>query len=214
MPKAKSTPKDTTVTLEGSIATKLIQGANGEFTVGTFKTNVGIFKIKSGQLDQFPDEGEYDVSVVVNEFKLNMYPSRRTGICVSEILLEVDKIIVFDFVQEHSIDDPVEPDASVQAIKESEPQQKSEHQKDKIRLTMPSAEKPCNKPKGTSGGRTTANANGDSDEDGRKLFGELWPLPESFRLDTTLPRGTIIKQRDYISGLYQINPTTQVWTRK
>jgi hypothetical protein len=67
------------IILEGQISNKVIAGARGDFSVGSFNTGIGQFKIKDKLLDQF-EEGDYQVRVSVTKLSLNTYVVNRTGI--------------------------------------------------------------------------------------------------------------------------------------
>ena len=48
----------------------------------------------------------------------------------------------------------------------------------------------------------------------KKLFGLLWPLQDSFKLDPTVNRVTFREQRERLKSLnYKFNPIGQYWTR-
>ncbi len=99
------------VQLEGKIINKLIAGRNGIFSSATYLTEEGVFKIKDPLLDQYP-EGEYTAQVVAKGFSINSYPSRKNGIYISEILIDVHSIDILDYEIKPVENVTVEPDAS------------------------------------------------------------------------------------------------------
>jgi len=195
------------IILEGNITNKVITGANGDFSVGNFNTEVGQFKIKSQLLDQF-EEGDYQVQVSVVKLSLNTYVVKRSDITITEIVADIDAINVIDADIKSVTVESIEPDASVDEIK-ADKVVKTDHQK----------------PKKANKGKTVLNTQktkipvtpgmeGDDEKQLPELFGHLWPLTENVKLDTTLPRTLIIKQKDYLYNQgYTFDLKTQIWSK-
>ena len=196
------------ILLDGTITNKIINGVNGDFSVGTFQTEIGKFKIRSALLDQY-EEGEYSVRVAVNKFDLNSYQSKRNGIIITEIEAHVDTLELIDGDIKPVQQDSIEPDASLE--------------NESLAMKTVKADTDSKKPvKPSSGKIVLSNKKVNSKAEPEiadkaeleKLFGHLWPLGNEVKLDTTLPRPMIIKQKSYLSGCYDFNAKTQIWIKK
>jgi len=195
------------IILEGNITNRIIQGANGDFSVGTFCCDLGKFKIKDPLLDQF-DEGEYRVRVAVQHLDIKSYPSTRNGIIITEIVAEIDAIDVIDAEIRPVEVEAVEPDASVSSVTQAAeaPEQvqspsNTPGESDKVS----SIETP----------RKAASEAGESDNDDLEaLFGHLWPLGRTVKLDTTIPRALFIQQKQALKDRgYRFDAKTQTWSK-
>ncbi len=194
------------ITLEGNITNKLVTGTSGEFSVGTFATNIGLFKIKDKLLDEYA-EGEYKARAVVRELRINSYPARRSGITINEILADVESIEILDFDIKPVTDPVVEPDASIEEAA-------NEKVDDQPAPAVVKQAKPKMVLRRKQAMSTPTEESDSSDADLAKSFGPIWPLPDSFKLDKTLPRTTIIQQANYLKPNYEVDPRTQIWTKK
>jgi len=204
------------IILEGNVTNKVIQGVNGDFSVGNFTTDIGQFKIRSQFLDQF-DEGEYQVRVSVNKIGLNSYMSKRNGIIITEMELDIENLEMLDGEIMPIDAAPIEPDASVATEDRS------------------SNQKPVIETKGREAARPTIEAqSGDEkldqtrpiihpdqatqpvdDADLATLFGHLWPLGVEVKLDSTAVRSQFIKQKDFLKeNGYQFNGKNQTWYKQ
>jgi hypothetical protein len=196
------------ILLDGTVTNKIINGVNGDFSVGTFQTEIGKFKIRSALLDQF-EEGEYSVRAAVNKFDLNSYQSKRNGIIITEIEAHVDTLELIDGDIKPVDQVSIEPDASLEkesaatkaVIADADSKKPANPDSGKIVL---SNKKANNKAEPLIGNKAELE----------KLFGHLWPLGNAVKLDTTLPRPMIIKQTSYLSGCYDFNAKTQIWVKK
>nr|MBC8386406.1 DUF3275 family protein [Gammaproteobacteria bacterium] len=163
------------IILEGTITNKVINGKNGDFSVGNFTTEIGQFKIRNQLLDQF-DEGEYRVRVSIKHLDLNSYMLKRNGITITEIEAHIDHIEVIDADIKRVESASVEPDASIEhetgakIPEDSETQIKVDSDKSKV-------EKPNQ--------LISPQVSGAHQSELKKLFGVLWPLGEVVQLDST-----------------------------
>jgi hypothetical protein len=196
------------IILDGTITNKIINGVNGDFSVGTLQTEIGKFKIRSALLDQF-EEGEYSVRAAVNKFDLNSYQSKRNGIIITEIEAHVDtlELIYGDIKPVDQVS--IEPDASLE--KESPATKMFKVDTESKKSVKPASGKIVLSNKKAKNQAEPQNADKAELE---KLFGHLWPLGNEVKLDTTLPRPMIIKQKSYLSGCYDFNAKTQIWVKK
>ena len=196
------------ILLDGTVTNKIINGVNGDFSVGTFQTEIGKFKIRSALLDQF-EEGEYNVRAAVNKFDLNSYQSKRNGIIITEIEAHVDTLELIDGDIKPVDQVSIEPDASLE----------KESAATKAVIADADSKKPANPDSGkivlsNKKANNKAEPQNVNKAELEKLFGHLWPLGNEVKLDTTLPRPMIIKQKSYLSGCYDFNAKTQIWVKK
>ena len=202
------------IILEGQISNKVIAGARGDFSVGSFNTGIGRFKIKDKLLDQF-EEGDYQVRVSVTKLSLNTYVVNRTGITITEIIAEIDAIDVIDAEIKPVETESIEPDASVPDTSNQVPKaapakaEKSEQQ-------SPAVPEKAAKGKIVLSNKK-AKPDGDGDEkklDPPELFGYLWPLGDTLQLDKSAPRPLIIQQKQYLVKIgYKFDARTQTWSK-
>jgi hypothetical protein len=196
------------ILLDGTVTNKIINGVNGDFSVGTFQTEIGKFKIRSALLDQF-EEGEYSVRAAINKFDLNSYQSKRNGIIITEIEAHVDTLELIDGDIKPVDQVSIEPDASLE--KESSVTKTITADAELKKSVKPASGKIVLSNKKAKSHAEPQIANKAELE---KLFGHLWPLGNAVKLDTTLPRPIIIKQKSYLSGCYDFNAKTQIWVKK
>ena len=198
------------IILEGTITNKIITGTNGDFSVGSFNTEIGQFKIKSQLLDQF-EEGDYQVRVSVTKLSLNTYVVRRSGITITEIVADIDAIDVIDADIKQIVDEGIEQDASVDDVSD-----KVEQKADDKEVPKKSVKPENDKAVKIKKAETSTSVDSDNDESlaAAELFGLLWPIGESVKLDTTLPRAIFIKQKEYLYDRgFAFDLKTQIWSR-
>ncbi|HFD87818.1 MAG TPA: DUF3275 family protein [Gammaproteobacteria bacterium] len=205
------------IILEGNITNKVIKGANGDFSVGSFNCNLGKFKIKDPLLDQF-DEGEYRVRVVVQHLDIKSYPSARNGIIITEIVADIDAIDVIDAEIKPIEDQPIEPDASVtepaeQPVEPPAPVTAKKETVGKKPTATPKPE-PAKAPPPEPRKAKPSSKDGEGAGDAAELFGHLWPLGDQVRLDSSLPRPVIIRQKQYlVKAGYKFDARSQTWSK-
>jgi len=197
-----------TVLLEGLMTNKVINGIHGDFSVGSLKTEVGIFKIRNDDLLAGFDEGEYQVKVAVSNFGINVYSSKRTGIAISEILAEITAIDVIEENKGPVTQSIIEPDVSV------------EKQKPKVvSASKPKAYVKTKAPIVLSNKRHIFKTNDrvfdlDNESEMKEVFGLLWPLADSLKQDNTVNRVFLEVQRKYLNYKgYVLEFTSQTWSR-
>ncbi len=203
------------IILEGHVTNKVIQGVNGDFSVGNFTTDIGQFKIRSQFQDQF-DEGEYQIRVSVNKIGLNSYMSRRNGIIITEMELDIENLEMLDGEIMPIDAAPIEPDASV-ATEDRAPEQAPVIENNDREVEKPTID-------AQSGVDTSDQiepvtqpdqASQPVDADLVSLFGHLWPLGVEVKLDSTAVRSQFIKQKDYLKeNGYQFNGKNQTWYKQ
>jgi len=179
------------ISVSGRLAIKIINGRNGAFRVGTLQTDIGEFSVKDKILDQY-DEGCYQGLFDISKIFSSTY---STG---SRLVVEVRAVL--ENVSLANVDE-VEPEA-----------------------LKPLEQDPLDEEKGSGNLATEAEAENEAKStdssnteqcDDAILFGLLWPLQESFKLDPTVDRELFRQQRDRLKSLgYQFNPIGQFWAKK
>jgi len=192
------------ISIEGRLMIKIINGRNGPFRVGSLLSDIGEFAVKDKILDQY-DEGSYKGLFTISKIFSSTY---STG---SRLVVEVRAVL-----ENISL-------ANVDAI---EPEQHESLEQDPL-----DEEKDANL-EATNPGHSIEPTDSDGliepidseDEDhnnltpeelaDKKLFGLLWPLQDSFKLDPTVSRVTFREQRERLKSLsYKFNPIGQYWTK-
>lgn len=100
------------VTVEGSLRIKRIQGANGPFCVGDLLTEIGEFRVKDPVLDQF-EEGNYTGRYIIQRIFSWSYTSN--GRLVVEIRARLADLHVQSGIEGSLPDAQVEPDPADEA---------------------------------------------------------------------------------------------------
>lgn len=207
------------VKLKGRLAITTIHGRNGDFNVGSLSTRVGVFYVKNPELEQYK-AGGYDGEFTIAELRLYSYQTNGravTGICavLSAMKLFTAEALTSKEAQEATpqVEDPADEEDQKPAAAEAAPPSPQSKPKKAAVTPFPFA----------GSGKTPAEAkteerqeppaqsadDGDSDA---ALFGTLWPLAPSFKLDMTVDRRRIRSQRDRLFALgYDIDHKTQEW---
>ncbi|CAL94654.1 DUF3275 family protein [Azoarcus olearius] len=186
------------VTVEGSLRIKRIQGANGPFCVGDLLTEIGEFRVKDPVLDQF-EEGVYTGRYIIQRIFSWSYTSN--GRLVVEIRARLADLQIDDGTESTVPDAPAEPDP---ADEQSQPAEEG--------AESPAVAREDDKPAETASA-PVADASPD-----RRLFGdELYALVverKPVKLDPAIDdRKRFREQRNRLkSGLdYAFVPEEQTW---
>lgn len=199
----------------GQLTLRTIQGRNGPFTVGRLTTHLGVFEVKDAELEQYP-EGKYDGEFVIRYIYPKAYPTgggMRFEIRASlegMTLSGIDKLSRTEarsFVAQDI--DPLDEELGTQAV------------------TTPSATpQPAlgqaladplidTTPFGVAASSASVDASGVPDNNEAALFGLLWPLGESVKLDSTIDRRTLRAQIARLGALgYALDFKSQQWNRQ
>ncbi len=191
------------ITLPGQLAIKTIHGKNGDFNVGRLATSIGEFVVKNAELDQYR-EGKYDGDFVIAEIRPATYSAN--GRMVIEIrahlggmtLSSIDTLSGDEASQLSPQEiDPVDEEA--QAPTPVTPKANSRSARDPLVDTTP-----------FGGDSTSAPASAEADD--AALFATLWPLSGIVKLDATVDRRVLRRQRDRLDQLgYAFAPLSQDW---
>ncbi|WP_404360382.1 DUF3275 family protein [Methylotuvimicrobium sp. KM1] len=185
------------ISLPAILTIKIINGRNGEFRVGSLHTEIGDFAVKDPVLDQY-DEGCYEGVFGISRVFSSSYTTTSRIVIETRAVLES---IALANVNQLSAEDsePIEQDP----IDEDKPRQENH-------LTEPAQTPESSLPEGQDV-ELDQGDEADADPDA-KLFGLLWPLQDSVKLDPTVDRGQFRRQRDRLKELgYQFKPVGQVW---
>lgn len=183
------------IMVNGTLSVQRINGVNGDFSVGKLDCAIGMLNIKDPHLDQF-ETGTY-----VGQFGIVKVYSHgfaaRTGCFIVETRAILDEYII------HS-DDPGLLDSAV-ALSEADPLESSS--------APPSVSSSETTPVSTQEEATT-----ESGESIIDLFGELWPLGQSVKLDPTTMRSEPERHRARCKYLkeqgYIFKASIQTWELK
>ncbi len=176
------------IKVSGILHIKIVTGRNGDFRVGRLDTDIGEFAVKDAELDQY-EEGRYEGQFGIDR----IYPG--SYLAGSRFVVEVRATL--GMIDLASVDD-TEP--TISGLEQD-----------------PLDEAPAVVPVVAEVVATEIKAEGveqletGSDAD---LFGLLWPLANTLKLDPTVDRNVFRKQRDRLKALgYSFEPIGQQWTK-
>ncbi len=186
------------INVRGNLAVRVITGRLGAFRVGKLVSEVGEFAVKSKLIEEL-EEGAYAGSFTIRK----IYPSsfNAGGRITLEVRADLHDMQLDEVLSTPDpILDPAEPDpmeeempAAATAVTSSTTQPE---------LAMP---EPCG----------DLNQPDEGINPLASLFGELWPLHNTVKLDPTIGRDTLRKQIVALKELgYFYAPTEQVWIKK
>ncbi len=198
------------ITVPGQLAIKTIHGRNGDFNVGRLATSIGEFVIKNAELDQYA-EGKYDGDFLITEIRPSTYST--SGRMVIEIRAHLGGMTL----------------SSIDPLSRDEARRLSPQEVDPIdeeaQAAVPVAAPAPAKAKARKGrdplvdttpfgieATATPSPKASAEEDDTALFGTLWPLGDSVKLDPTVDRRVLRQQRDRLGVLgYAFAPLSQDW---
>lgn len=204
------------IIVAGQLTLRTIRGRNGPFTVGRLTTHLGVFEVKDAELEQYP-EGKYDGEFIIKYIYPRAYPTgggmrfevraNLDGMTLSGIdELTRDEAKSFAAQEVDPLDEEMStPPAVTPAAVEKSKQAPSPVQASKDPLIDTT-------PFGVDTPSATAAALGGSESDDAALFGILWPLVSSVKLDSTIDRRTLRLQIARLNQLgYAFDATAQQW---
>ncbi|MBA4243715.1 MAG: hypothetical protein C0452_07340 [Pseudomonas sp.] len=196
------------IIVPGQLTLRTIRGRNGPFTVGRLATHLGVFEVKDAELEQYP-EGKYDGEFVIRYIYPKAYPTG--GGMRFEIRASLDGMTL------SGIDKLSRDEARGFASQDVDP---LDEELGTQPLTTPTAA-PDSAPAPVQASTTTplvdtsATASGSPDSDDAALFGLLWPLGESVKLDSTIDRRALRLQIARLGVLgYALDFKSQQWNRQ
>ncbi|WP_309601080.1 DUF3275 family protein [Burkholderia multivorans] len=197
------------ITIPGQLAIKTIHGRNGDFNVGRLATSIGEFVVKNAELDQYT-EGKYEGDFAIVEIRPSTYNANGRMVIEIRAVLGGMTLSAIDALSRDEARrlspqevDPIDEEAQAPAPATSMAQAKAKPRspRDPLVDTTPFGEAPA---------VTSPEASADADD--AALFGVLWPLSDSVKLDATVDRRVLREQRDRLGALgYEFAPLSQDW---
>ena len=190
-PEKSATP----IIVPGQLALRTIHGRNGKFNVGKLECQLGKFTIKDAELEQYP-EGKYQGEFVLRYIFLKGYPI-SDGSMRFEMRANLDGMTLF------GIDKLSKAEAHSFAPQEVDPLDEEQGTQPATTPAKPAKASRSAKPAPvqtsadplvdtTPFGVDAPAASGSPDSDDAALFGLLWPLGGSVKLDSTIDRRTLL----------------------
>lgn len=202
------------ISIAGQLAIRTISGRYGSFNVGRLLTSIGEFAIKDPGLDQYT-EGKYQGDFAIRKIRPHHYT--YGGRLVVETLAELDGMSLENVTNLSAEDeeqlsttvlDPLEEESSAPAAKPSRPQQSAARTSTSKAVPADSDEPFGMKP------AVPAAPNSDESPD-EELFGTVWPLVDTVKLDPTVDRQRLRAQCARLGELgYALDFKLQVWNRR
>lgn len=195
------------IIVPGKLTLRTIRGRNGPFTVGRLTTHLGVFEVKDAELEQYP-EGKYDGEFVIRYIYPKAYPTgggMRFEIRASldgMTLSGIDKLSRDEARGFASQDvDPLDEELGTQPLATP--------------TAAPDPEPATVQAVDTTAPAATVAAPSTPDSDDAALFGLLWPLGESVKLDSTIDRRTLRLQIARLGVLgYALDFKSQQWNQQ
>ncbi|MEI7252907.1 MULTISPECIES: DUF3275 family protein [Pectobacterium] len=207
------------IIVRGQLAIRTISGRNGRFTVGRLTTHLGLFHVKDPELEQYP-EGKYEGEFAIRYIYPKAYPvgdgmrfeirANLDGMTLSGI----DKLSKAEARAFATQDvDPLDEESGTQPVPTPTATSKSKARPTPVQATQDPLVDTT--PFGVDAPSATVAASDNPDSDDAALFGILWPLGESVKLDATIDRRTLRLQVARLSQLsYVFDATAQQWNRQ
>ncbi|PBP86110.1 DUF3275 family protein [Pseudomonas syringae] len=205
------------IIVSGQLTLRTIRGRNGPFNVGRLVTPHGEFAVKDAELEQYA-EGKYDGEFHIRFIYPKAYPT--AGGMRFEIRANLDGMTLSGIDRlsrddAHSFAsqevDPLDEELGTQPVEKTRAALSPESaavraSTDPLMDTTPfCVEAPL----------VTVADSGSPDSDDVALFGTLWPLGESVKLDSTIDRRTLRAQIARLGDLgYALDFKLQEWKRQ
>lgn len=207
------------IKIPGHLAIRTIQGRNGAFNVGRLSTSIGEFVIKDAVLEQHV-EGKYRGEFVITEIRASSYSTG--GRLVIEIRARLDSMVLEDLDTLTAYDnaqiDAQSPDPldEEQPVAAPPPKARPQSSRPARPASAPVAPADDNAPFGMPASPTSTQLTPepDVDEADQELFGTVWPLGDTVRLDSTVDRQRLRQQCQRLGQLgYAMDFKSQAWNR-
>ncbi|MFC6299116.1 DUF3275 family protein [Pseudomonas sp. CCM 7893] len=201
------------INIPGQLAIRTISGRNGDFNVGRLSTSIGEFVIKDALLDQY-NEGKYRGDFLITEIRPSYYST--AGRLVVEIRAKLESMNLDDVdsltAEDAATLSPSEPDP---IDEEPSSTQTAPQQQRRNTSTAAPAVNDLNKPLSAQDapfGIAPPSSTNSAEQDAR-LFGTIWPLDDTVKLDTTVDRQRLRQQCARLGELgYVLDFKLQAWT--
>ncbi|MDU8456796.1 DUF3275 family protein [Pseudomonas syringae group sp. J254-4] len=197
------------INLPGYLAIRTINGRNGAFNVGRLSTSIGEFVIKDALLDQY-HEGKYRGDFVITEIRPSYYTNG--GRLVVEVRARLDSMSLDDVANlsadeadrlSNNETDPLDEEASGGS---SSNRPRPAIQTTSRRSVSADSDAPFGMTRSEPEKQVTAH------EADAELFGTIWPIGRSVKLDTTVDRKRLRQQCVRLGELgYELDFKLQIW---
>ncbi len=199
------------IKIPATLIIRIINGMYGDFRVGQLLTEIGEFAVKDPMFDQY-DEGRYEGDFVIS--KIYNGPYTVSNRVVVQLCADIDSVVLLSAAVEQQEDEAFEQDPieNEQSLSSSELETSNKAQPSEQSETA-FLEDESTTDEGDLGYEPTTDADSDESEL-RELFGLLWPLGSSVKLDSTVNRIVLRQQRDKLDELgYTFKAVGQVWSK-
>ncbi|QUW66190.1 DUF3275 family protein [Pseudomonas synxantha] len=199
------------INIPGQLAIRTISGRNGDFNVGRLSTSIGEFVIKDALLDQY-DEGKYRGDFLITEIRPSYYST--AGRLVVEIRAKLESMSLDD-VDNLTAEDaaklsPSEPDP-IDEESSSTPTKPARQRKTPTTVTAVSDVDKSSSQEDAPFGMPIPSLKNTTEQDAI-LFGTIWPLKDTVKLDTTVDRQRLRQQCTRLGELgYVLDFKQQTW---
>ena len=184
------------ITLAGQLAIRTIHGKNGDFNVGRLSTNIGEFYVKDADLEQYP-EGKYDGDFIITEIFQYSYSSGNRSVTETRARLGGMTLSGTDAL-------------SNDEAREMAPQEVDPIDEAPSRVVIPqTSDDPLANDQQYGYSNEDAIA---SENDDAALFGVLYPIGQTVKLDSTVDRKLLRRQKERLEQLgYRFDFNNQIW---
>jgi hypothetical protein len=213
------------ITIPGQLAIKTIHGRNGDFNVGRLTTSIGEFVTKNAELDQYR-EGKYEGDFCIAEIRPSMYTTGgRMVIELRAVLAGMDLSNLESLTKDeaHRMSgqevDPIDEEAagSQQPIipASSAPTPEKTPSASDLSPQTSTISQTDTAPGSDDASSEACAENISDDQADVALFGSVWPLGPIVKLDRTVDRLLLRKQRNRLDELgYAFDYVSQEWSLK
>jgi len=208
------------IKLPGNLHIRSVRGRNGDFSVGRLVTDIGEFVLRDEFLGQY-GEGHYQGEFGIAEIFPASYVAGGRMVIEIRATLASLALAAIDDLPGGQAESAVSAESALIGPEAGEetPQSKT---KATSRRNKPGVAKPPNdgQPADGEDGQPAQNEifppTGDAcdDEADAHLFGALWPLGDTVRLDTSVSRALFRQQKERMKALgYTFQASGQLWVR-
>lgn len=189
------------ITVPGTLFIRTLHGRNGTFSVGRLVTDIGTFAVKDALLDPYGAgqyTGEFDIA--------RIHPAAYA--CQGQTVVEVRaRLAGMALAAANSLPGNRPQGIKVDSIESELPQPSEETPAPE----EPAAPAPAPAPEAQGHGAPPGEPAGDHEDS--RLFGPLWPPAGTVKLDTTVERTLLRRQRDRLKALgYRFDARSQTWS--
>lgn len=205
------------ITIPGFLAIKTIHGRNGDFNVGRLSTSIGEFVTKAAELEQYT-EGKYEGDFSILRIAPSMYTTG--GRMVIEMRAELAGMSLSNLdpltkdeaqgLSGQEVDPIDEQAATPQPVLSAAPNPLPEAEP---AVAESPAEEAVPQDATAKPSSVASAAPPSGDQEDASLFGSVWPLGPIVKLDSTVDRLVLRKQRARLDKLgYSFDYTSQEWS--